>query len=130
MKKQSIGLTVLLWCEIIVSARVLLFTIPVLINKHKMANGVFSVNDWFIIVVSMAALLYFIVGVASLGGHRFWKFFHYLATALIAILTIGIFKLVASSGASQQSFVFYVPFVVSVIVTFLIGMSNSFAAFE
>ena len=93
MDKKSVGLKILFWSEVIVSLRILLFSLPVMINKNS--AGTFSVDnldDRFIALLSLTAILYFFVGVLSIVGNKFWKSAHYLAVVLVLLFTLATVK--------------------------------------
>jgi len=90
MNGKSVGLTIIWWSEAIIALRVLLFSIPVMINKYLAKSfTLVDLNDRFIAVITVTALLYCIVGVVSILGTRHWKVAHYLAAILTLTLTVG-----------------------------------------
>jgi len=116
MKQRSIFLTILLWCELIISARLLMFTLPVLISNF--AKGRFylvSLADWTIFTLTLIAFFYFLTGLASLSGFRGWKLFHYLGVVLTAVLSFSLINKILSVY-SIVSYGYYIPVVVSVFL--------------
>jgi len=117
MKNQSIGLQILGAVEVIVSARILLFTIPVFINKGLAANFFpIAAVDWFIMVLTLVALLYLVVGITSIMGYKFWTFFHYLAAVLVFVMTAGLYNLMISTQ-TNLNIAYSLPVFFSLIVT-------------
>jgi len=89
MDRKSVGLKILFYVEAIIAIRVLLFSIPVMINKYLASSFLLSdLNDCFIAVMTVTALLYLIVGVVSIFGYRYWKTIHYLAAFFTLIITV------------------------------------------
>jgi hypothetical protein len=88
MNNKSILQTVFLWCEIVVSARILLFTIPVAgvdLVKH---SGVLAKSP-MVLILSLLAILFIVAGVAGLRNRPTTKFLHLaagLATLIIALV--------------------------------------------
>jgi len=69
MKQRSIFLNILLWCELIISARVLMFTLPVLIAKYAKGHfSIVSLSDWTMFTLTIIAFFYFLTGLASIIG--------------------------------------------------------------
>ena len=116
-ENKSVGLKILSWGETIVSARVLLFCVPVFINKI-LEKSLYPerVDDWFIIILTTVALLYFILGIASIMGYKLWRTFHYLTLVLVVLLTFGLLRQVAIH-AVQLHWVYLSPVIFSVVVT-------------
>ena len=90
MKSNSLGLQILWWAEIVVSARALLFFVPVMISKWQARSlSPYVLEDWFLWVVTFAALLYFLIGIVSVLGHKLWRIFHAVAMLVVVLLTFG-----------------------------------------
>lgn len=117
MAQKSLGLRILWWAEVVIAARALLFFIPVLINKY-LAKSFSSavIEDRFIAVAAMTALLYLIIGIASLGENKLWRFFHYLAAALAVLGAVGLYSLMAQTQG-PPAWGYFVPAIAAVIMT-------------
>jgi len=64
--------------EVIVSARVLMFTLPVIMTQSRgLGLSPVRVDDLFLITMTFSALLYIIVGLSGLLGHKLWELLHY-----------------------------------------------------
>jgi len=125
MKDKSIGLVILLWVELIVSARILMFTVPVLISRYfKSGATVNTPADWCVFTISLIAMFYFLVGLASLLGHKQWKLFHYGGVILTAILTAGLVSKIVLIEFTVNPF-YLVPFIVSLFLAVVIGFSKN-----
>jgi len=121
MREKSVGLTVVWWMETIVSLRVLLFSIPVLLNKNLANSFVLSdLNDRFIAVLTTTALLYCIVGIASILGFKFWKATQYIAMIAALLLTVGSLYVFDQPSASV-SWNYFTPVIFATVVTALAG---------
>jgi len=119
MNKKSVGLMILWWGEAIISVRVLLFSVPVMINKYSAKTFALSnPDDRFIVVITLTALLYFIVGVISVGGSKFAKTAHYLAVILVFALTAGSLSAFGQSLLSAE-WHYITPLLFSVLITLL-----------
>ena len=119
MNKRSVGLIILWWVEVIISIRVLLFAIPVMINKYSAASfSAKNLEDRFMIVVTGAAVFYLLVGVMSIRGVRFWKGAHYLAVFFICVLTVGSLRL-PGQLAGGVALYYFLPLIVSVAISVL-----------
>ncbi len=119
MGKQSLGIKVLIWTEVVVALRILLFIIPTMVNKFLVHRIGFEVSDWFLFLLSMVSLFYLIVGVASLLGTPLWQIFHYVVTLVICCLTgIGLWKL--SSLSLPVNFYNYIPAICSIVISLFI----------
>lgn len=124
MVKKSVGRQILWAGEMVVSLRVLLFSIPVMINKYDLHTfSLTRLDDRYIAVISLTAIIYFIVGLVSFTGFRFWKAVHYLAVVLIGVLTFGSLMMANRLSPSVGAY-YYVPLLCSVIVAVLAGASK------
>ena len=118
MNKKAIGLQILWWSELVISLRVLLFSIPVIINRNMAQSFVASnPGDTFIILITIAAVLYFIAGVMAVAKLKSWKFLHYLI--FIVIVTGTLVPLVLLSKETVVGLQFFLPLLISIIVTML-----------
>lgn len=107
MDGKSVGLKILFYAEAIVAIRVLLFSIPVMINKYSANSFLLSdLNDSFIAVMTVTALLHLIVGVVSILGFRSWKAIHYSAAIFTLIITAGSLRIVNQSSVSANLYYF------------------------
>jgi len=121
MKGKSVGLTIIWWLEAIISIRVMLFSVPVMINKCLAKSFALSnLNDRSIAVMTAAALLYCIVGIVSISGFRFWKVIHYLALVLTFALTVGSLY-VYDQPSSTVNLSYFIPVMVATVYTALVG---------
>jgi len=121
MHKRSLGLTIFLWCEIIIAVRILMFSIPALINRNL--EKIFStanIADWFLLNLSFLALYYVMIGFVSLAGFKLWKIFHYAACLLTLILTWSLMKLIAAQGQILSTG-YLIPAAVSVLIAVYIA---------
>jgi len=121
MNERSVGLTIVWWGEAIISLRVMLFSIPVMLNKYLAKSFVLlDLNDRFIAVMTATALLYCIVGIVSILGFRSWKVAHYLALIAAFLLTLGSLYAFDQPQASV-SLNYFAPFIFATTATTLAG---------
>lgn len=100
----------------IVSARALVFFLPVLINKYLTEGFVPGLLDnLFIVVAALAALFYLFVGIISLLGHKFWRLFHWMGVMVVASLTAGLCHVVQEAQMPIRP-IYFVPMVLAVMV--------------
>ena len=124
MGKKSVGFKILCWSEIIISLRVLLFSIPVMINKYSAGSfSLSNLEDQFIGILSLTALLYFIVGVMSLSGNKLWQAAHLLVVVLVVFFTLASVKISGQSLTAENGY-FALPLLFSVIATVFTGILN------
>ena len=94
MKANSLGSQILWWAEIVVGARALLFLVPVMVSKWQLrSSAAYALEDWFMWVATFASLLYFLIGIASLLGHKLWRVFHAVAMLIVILLTFGLWNM-------------------------------------
>lgn len=119
MSRKSIGLVIVWWSEVIISLRVLLFTIPVIINKVIGENFELTDKEGSIIVLlTLTAVFYLLSGLASIAGFKFWKWLHLAAVMLTGLLTLNALK-----GADRAAgLYFYYPVAFAVVITALAVM--------
>jgi len=126
MQSKSIGLTILCWVEVIAAIRILLFTIPVFISQARSSHlvQVSSTDDAFMRMVTFWAVLYLLIGVSSLLGHRLWKMFQYGAAAAALISTAIFLNSVFRSGGSVEV-IYLLPGIVSVILAAVVATQKT-----
>lgn len=113
MDQKTLSLKILWLAEVIISIRVLLFSIPVSVSRLRTENPPpISNDDRFIFLLMMAALLYLVIGVASLMGHKLWRFFHYLGAVTVGILTTNFIITLNTFKASIEP-VYFLPVFIS-----------------
>lgn len=119
MEKKSVGLTILFWSEIIISLRVLLFSLPVMINKYSAGTlSLSNIGDQFIIILSLTAVLYFVAGILAVTGNVFWKAAHILAVVLVLGGTLASAKISGQALGAENKY-FVLPLLFSVMLTVL-----------
>lgn len=117
MQAKSLGLQILWWAEVVASARAILFFAPVMISRGRAQGLSFSpLEDGFLWIATFASLLWLLIGIASLLGHRFWRFFHALAMAVILALTFALWNAGRQLGVSWP-LIYWVPAGCSIIFT-------------
>ena len=122
MEGKSVGLRILCWSEVVVSLRVLLFAVPVMINKNS--AGTFSMSnldDRFMAVLSLTAVLYFLAGILAISGNKLWKASHLLAVVFVALATMTTVKVAGTALSSADSY-YALPLLFAVILTSLTGI--------
>jgi len=123
MNKKPMIVTIFLWVEMILAARVLLFTIPVLISKNLM-NTMSSINaqDWFILTATIISLMFFVVALSSVLGHKLWKIFHLVALVTSLLLTLGLVNRVMVVN-EPVAMIYLAPFIVALFFTVVVILS-------
>ena len=122
MSKNPVGLIILWWSETIISLRVLLFSMPVMINKYS--SGHFSLSnmdDRFMALLSLTALLYFVVGILSISGFKFRQGIHYAAVIVVLLLTVGSLYL-SNQLVTKTDPYYFLPLLFSVVIIALAGI--------
>ena len=119
MNGRAVGLIILWWSEVIISVRVLLFTIPVIINKLLAENFILSdMDNRFIILLTLTAVFYFLAGLTSIVGFRFWKFLHFSAVIFTILLT-GSSLIVQGQAQAGAGLYYFYPVLFAVGITLL-----------
>lgn len=125
MQGKSVGLLILLWCEIIISARILLFALPVLI--HRCQAKIFALinsQDAFMLLLSIVACIQFTAGIASLFGKRNSKSIHAQAAGL-SILITSVFVFSKTGIQAFMSVTHFIPVVFSVAVAAILYLKKA-----
>ncbi len=118
MQNKSIGANILWWCEVIISARVLLFTLPVLINQKISGNAITGLEGCYIIVITLSACVYLSVGLSAIFGHKLSSMFHYIAAGLVFLMTIGMMSK-SSTADGSMSLIHFIPLIFAIAMTCL-----------
>ena len=123
--KVPFTIQILSWCEIIMAARIFLFTVPVLVkNIFFRQPHIFEVYDWFIVVLTLTGLIYLLAGLTSLIGHKLQHIFHFCAFVLIAMMTYALFQRAQNYGFVFEYF-YLSPAIFSVLITALFILIKS-----
>ena len=117
MQANSLGLQILWWAEVVVGARALLFFVPVMISKWQFWSlSPYALEDWFLWIATFVSLLYFLIGIVSLLGHKLWRLFHAVAMLIVVLLTIGLWNLGIRAHVAFP-FLYLLPAVWAILVT-------------
>jgi len=108
MKQRSLFLNILIWCEVIVAARTLIFSGAIFADKLMAGNMALSLEEWFIASFTIAAFFYFVVGIISLSGFRFWRLLQYMAV-LVTLVLSGAFLMMAQNAGQAIGGSYLVP---------------------
>jgi hypothetical protein len=124
MKSRSILLKIVFFAEMIIAARILVFTLPVIINAYgRGASSLAGIEGLTVITMTLIASFYFMTGLASLLGMRGWKLFHYLGSALTLVLTYSLAQKAVEFNAGMSA-VFYIPVAVSLALSLFVGLDK------
>jgi len=124
MKSNPILLKIIFWCEMIIAARVLVFTVPVLLNGYTQGGLVLAGSEGAtVLTLTWIALYYFMTGLASALGLRGWRLFHYLGTVLTLVLVFSLIKRVIEFNASASA-AYYIPVVLSIVLSLLVSLGQ------
>ncbi len=123
MTKEPLGVRILWWAEVIAGTRVLLFFIPVMINRG-MEKTFFSddLADRLIVLAALAALLYLAAGIVSVGGRKWWKLFHYLAMIVVACFT-AVFLNTPAGTYQPLPWAYFLPLICAIVMTVCVSLS-------
>ena len=125
MKNLSLKMKILFGIEAIVSARILLFTIPVIISEKASAEPFpYSIEDRLILTLTYISALYLVIGISSFAGHKLWKLFHYLAAGVGLFLTSYLLKSVNELGG-EAGIIHYAPVGFILFVTICVALSKA-----
>lgn len=125
MQQKTVGLLIILWVQVVVCARILLFTVPVLINKYaRQVVPAEPVADAFMVFITTFSFLYLGVGIASLIRRKVVRTFQYAGCALTAFLTAAFF---IAAGQSSGPFLayYFLPLIFSVFAAIAATKSHS-----
>ena len=112
---KLLALKIFLGCEIIVALRLLLFEIPVLINKFLTSGDAsLSSMDTFLLLVAVIGICYLVAGIVSFLGNPSWRMLHYMVVIVTLALASGFYVL---SSGRQEAFVpcYALPIVVAAV---------------
>jgi hypothetical protein len=117
MHKMNLGMKIFFASELALSLRMLLFVFPAIIaqyNERGLSPARFE--DWYVLALLIVSMMYFLVGVASLMGHRLWKMFHLIAFVIVLALAaaFGRFSQLTHSAVSCG---YWMPLVVCSVMT-------------
>ena len=93
MDTKKIFLKIVFFLEIIFSARILFFSIPVFIaDLTGASSGLNSTSDRLVVFLTAVAVCYLLTGVISLIGHYTWKLLHYLSFLIVLGLSLALYQ--------------------------------------
>ncbi len=119
MEGKSVGLKILCWSEVVISLRVLLFSLPVMIQKNSAGSlSMSNLDDRFIGLLSLTAVLYLIAGVMAIAGNKLWKAAHVLAVVVVVGATLVMARGAGEPITSANAY-FASPILFAVVLTVL-----------
>ncbi len=122
MEGKSVGFKILCWSEVIISLRVLLFSMPVMINKNSAGSfSLSNLDDRYMAILTLTAILYFIAGVLAIAGNKLWRAAHVLAVVFVALAILATVK-VAGQPLTPINAYYVLPLLFAVIVTVFTGI--------
>lgn len=122
MKNASLTLKILYGLEAIISARVLLFTIPVIIaRKTSDLTFPYSVGDWMVLVFTYCSILYLAASIAAFLGHKKTKLLHYIVALVVLLLNAFLLKFITNRGGEPQ-LIHYAPLIFSMAITACVAL--------
>ena len=93
MDTKKIFLKIVFFLEIIFSARILFFSIPVFIaDLTGASSGLNSSGDRLVVFLTAVAVCYLLTGIVSLIGHYTWKLLHYLSFLIVLGLILALLQ--------------------------------------
>lgn len=117
MEKKSISRMILLWVQMIVSARILLFTLPVIISAYaEQQISSVSYPSTLILYLAVIAGAHFLAAIFSILGKKLGTVLQYASSVLTWILTIAWVGTVIASE-NTPSFVDLIPALLSTGIT-------------
>lgn len=116
---RPIILKILVWTEIILSIRVLLFVVPVMINLAAADKPLSSLGDWFVVMMGGSAFFFVIASVATLIGSRVWRTLHFVAILTTCICSGAFFGMAVTNHAPLTGW-YFAPAVFALVVLALV----------
>lgn len=116
MQSRSIVIKIFYWVEVILSARILLFTLPVLLNGTT--AGTFSFekpDDWLIITLTVLGIYYLVLGVMAILGRQGIRAGHVIGLILIVGLSAVLWKEVAQTEGAQFEAYDFIPVFLAIL---------------
>ena len=127
MAQKSLGLKIFLFCEVVVAFRILLFEIPMFVDKFFGAKASsISEMDRFLAVVVFVSIFYLVAGIAAICGHSLWRLLHYLVTVLAAFLTLAFYQILHYSGQPFQ-LMYYLPLLCSLLTAWVVFVYQKYS---
>lgn len=115
MKSKSMSMTIVLWAEIILAARFLFFTLPVLLSNMSTNFEYFAAQEKALITLSVPALFFLVAGLLSLLNHKLWKAAQFVAVGVTFLTTVVLLGMV-KAAQGQVSLGYFIPAVLAVVV--------------
>lgn len=115
MNKKPAGLLILSWAEIILALRVLLFALPVFLNRILTKKLTFTEQETFLFTLAGIALLLLIAGIMTVLGHKQWRSLHYLMAFGVTAVSF-VFIGFGIAGGGRISPFYYLPVIFALLV--------------
>ncbi len=124
MNSKAIGLKILFFCELVGALRILLFEIPVLIDRvGKSAAASLSGDERFLNIVFLLSVFYLFAAVAGIGKNKFWRPLQYLCAAVAVLLTLDLYRFVQQAKDVFQAG-YLIPLMFSLIAAWFVFISR------
>ena len=127
MDNKPMSLKIMLWAEIIVSARILLFVAPLVIHKAMTGTWGHAIETYFLASIGAPAALYLVVGIVSLAGHQRWRFLHYIVITMSFLQTAALAAMIIRTGHPLFAYHFIPAEVSLLILLFLYSVKKKSA---
>ena len=115
MKKGPMSFQIMLWAEVVIATRILLFAIPVFLHKLTAPAAAYSVEDWFLLSLAIPSVFFVAAAVSALMKSRMWKFLHYVVVAVTAVTSVSLLMMVFRTQSPFQIY-YLVPLAVAAMV--------------
>ncbi len=125
MKKKPMSLQIMLWAEVVVAARILLFAIPVFLHKMTTQDTQYSINDWFLLSLAVPAGFFMVAAITSLMGNHLWRFLHYIVVALTVVISGAMIMMVFRTQSAFQIYYLTPLAVAAVVGWYLLSLNKS-----
>ena len=124
MKKGPMSYQIMLWAEVVIAARILLFAIPVFLHKLMAPAAALSIDDWFLLSLGIPSVFFVVAAVSALMGSKMWKILHFVVVGITAVMSVALLMMVFRTQSPFQVY-YLIPLAVAALVAgALLKMKN------
>ncbi len=116
MKQDPKFYSGMVWAEIVISAVILFYSLPVLVRTGMAPVAAVPVRDWFLLSCFITSVFFFAVAVFTLMGNTLWRFLHGVVAGMTAVMNVALLIMVFRTQSPFQGY-YLIPMAVAALVS-------------
>ncbi|HPB68781.1 MAG TPA: hypothetical protein PLT76_02895 [Candidatus Omnitrophota bacterium] len=106
----------MVWAEIVISAVIFFYSLPVFVRAGMAPVAAVSIRDWFLLSCFIASVFVLAVAVFTLMGNTMWRFLHGVVAGMTAVMNAALLIMVFRTQSPFQGY-YLIPLAVAALVS-------------